>query len=214
MSRAVKIAGLALICASPILVHVGLLRGFSPVFVAPLVVLEACVVSVVLFMRSSAKWRWLAALLAAGAVGVVAAKFGLQGLAVATGVPHAVAYTGLLVFFAHSLVPGGEPIITTLIRRIRGVLPEEVVRYGRRLTIAWCIFFGAQLAGSLVLFLTTPIAAWSYFINVMNLPLVLGMFLAEYAYRLVRFRHLPRSRLTDMIRAILGLRASAPRIAE
>jgi uncharacterized membrane protein len=172
------------------------------------------VVSVVLFMRASAKWRWLAALLAAGAVGVIAAKFGLQGLTVSTGIPHAIAYVGLLAFFAHSILPGREPIITGLIRRIRGTLPDEVVRYGRNLTVAWCVFFAAQLTGSLTLLLTAPIVVWSYFINVMNLPLVLGMFLAEYAYRLVRFRHLPRSRVTDMIRAILGLRASSPRIAE
>ena len=124
------------------------------------------------------------------------------GLAVSGGC-HAAAYIGLLRWFATSLRPNGDPMVTRFARRMRRTMPANVVLYTRHVTIAWCVFFAAQLAASLGLLLAAPLAVWAAFVNVLNLPLVMAMVLAEFACRLVRFRNEPHTGLID---TILGLR--------
>jgi uncharacterized membrane protein len=125
---------------------------------------------------------------------------------VASAVPHAMAYLALLAVFAASLQPGREAVVTILARRARGHLPDRVVRYTRRVTWAWCWFFGAQLLGSLLLLLFAPPDAWSLFVNLCNLPLIIAMLGAEYAYRQWRHAAQPPERLVDMIRCFSQLR--------
>jgi len=116
------------------------------------------------------------------------------GFAAAYGLPHAAAYLFLLWYFGRTLRSGREPLITRLARQMRGALPPELERYTRRLTIAWCAFFAAQLAGSAALLTFAPLDAWSFFVNVMNVPLVATMFLGDYLYRIARYRdHHPTS---------------------
>jgi uncharacterized membrane protein len=119
---------------------------------------------------------------------------------VASAVPHAMAYLMLLAVFAISLQPGRVAIVTTLAREARGHLPGEIVRYTRRVTWAWCWFFMAQLLGSLMLLLFTPLEVWSLFVNLCNLPLIGVMLSAEYIYRQWRHAAQPPERLIDTIR--------------
>jgi uncharacterized membrane protein len=77
-----------------------------------------------------------------------------------------------------------------------------VLLHTRRVTLAWCCFFAAQLIGSLVLYLFAPLAVWSFFINVLNLPLIVLMFVLEGTYRYFRFRDLPLDRLSDLRRIV------------
>src|SRR5438309_407225 len=70
---------------------------------------------------------------------------GQMGLAVLYGISHSVAYVTLLYFFGRTLMPGAEALITRLARRVHGTLPQEMETYTRRLTIAWCLFFVAQI---------------------------------------------------------------------
>lgn len=128
------------------------------------------------------------------------------GPVVAAAVPHAMAYIALLAVFAASLRPGREPVITILARRSRGHLPPEIVRYTRRVTWAWCWFCLAQLGGSLALLLLAPLAVWSLFINLCNLPLVGVMLGAEYVYRQWRHAARPPERLIDMLRIVRHVR--------
>ena len=94
------------------------------------------------------------------------------------------ATNGLLCwFFAHTLFGGRTPIITTLARAIHSELPAKVVRYTRAVTIAWSFFFAAQIVVSLIIFNVGSIEAWSIFANVLNWPLVVLMFVIEYAFR-------------------------------
>jgi uncharacterized membrane protein len=122
-------------------------------------------------------------------------------LAVAGGC-HAIAYLALLIWFGRSLQPGREPVVTGLARRMRREMPDKVVRYTRQVTIAWCVFFSAQLAVSAVLLLAAPQAVWSAFVNLLNLPLLMAMVLAEFSYRLILFRHEPHSSLIDTLSAM------------
>jgi uncharacterized membrane protein len=116
-------------------------------------------------------------------------------------------YLTLLVVFAVSLQPGREAIATILARKARGALPDEIVRYTRRVTWAWCWFFVAQLMGSLVLLLFGPLGAWALFVNVCNLPLIGAMLCAEYIYRQWRHAAQPPERLADMVRSIRQVQA-------
>lgn len=131
------------------------------------------------------------------------------GLIVAGGC-HAVAYSCLLLWFSASLRPDREPVVTGFARRLRRTMPENVVRYTRRVTIAWCVFFAAQLAVSVALLLLAPEAAWSTFVNLLNMPLVAAMALAEISCRLILFRHEPRTSLIGMMSALRHLPANRP----
>jgi len=139
---------------------------------------------------------------------LVLSRFTDGGPLVASAVPHAMAYLTLLVVFAVSLQPGREAIVTILARKARGALSGEVVRYTRRVTLAWCLFFVAQLMGSLVLLLIAPLDAWSLFVNLCNLPLIGAMLCAEYIYRQWRHAAHPPERLADMARSVRQVRAA------
>jgi uncharacterized membrane protein len=130
--------------------------------------------------------------------GLSAHAFGL----VMAGCCHAIAYSGLLVWFGTSLRPGREPVVTVLARRLRQTMPDKVVRYTRRVTIAWCLFFTAQLAVSAALLVLAPTVIWSAFVTLLNLPLLAAMVLAEFGCRLMLFRHEPHTGLTATLSAL------------
>lgn len=126
------------------------------------------------------------------------------------GVPHAAAYLFMLWLFGRTLAPGREPIVTRLARSVRDTLPPELEAYTRRLTAAWCVFFAAQLAVSALLLGLGAVDAWSFFVNVLNFPLVVLMFAGDCAYRTIRYRHLPRTSIAKAMRAFAQDRASKP----
>jgi uncharacterized membrane protein len=115
------------------------------------------------------------------------AMFGLPP-AIIFGVPHLVTNLFLLWFFARTLKDGREPLITSISRRIRGSMPPDIEIYTRRVTIAWSLFFALQVTISLGLYMFASLEAWSVFINILNSPLIVLMFLCEYSYRILRFR--------------------------
>jgi uncharacterized membrane protein len=127
------------------------------------------------------------------------------GLVLASGVPHSLAYLGLLAMFGATLRPGREALITTLARRMYGAIPDDMAVYTRRATWVWCGFFAAQLATSLLLFVAAPLVDWSFFVNVLNLPLVALMFVAEQACRPFLLRDAPRHTPGEILRMIGGI---------
>jgi len=142
-----------------------------------------------------------------GACGVVflvvffLARFASGGPVVASAVPHALAYLALLAIFAASLRPGQEPVVTSFARKSRGPLQAEIVRYTRRVTAAWTVFFVATAVVSTVLFACASIVTWSTFANYLALPLVGLMFVAEYACRRIALPDMEPSSIMDAIRA-------------
>jgi uncharacterized membrane protein len=191
------------VIALPVISHLALHGGWSPALVALLVGLQTLLLALVFSARLAPVWRGPLALGLAGLAGGLAFHWGRAGLSLSAGLMHATAYILLFAFFASTLAPGREPIVTAFARHIRGgVLPKEVEVYGRQVTRAWCGFFLAQLAASLILYALAPLTVWSFFINILNPFLLVGMFAAEIAYRRWRFRHLPRSRIRDMMRIV------------
>ena len=82
--------------------------------------------------------------------------------------------------------------------------------YTRKLTIAWCVFFAAQLALSALLLHLGRLESWSLFVNVLNFPLCALMFVGDYLYRVARYRDWPQSSIANVIQAYARDRASTP----
>lgn len=117
------------------------------------------------------------------------------------GVPHTAIYVFLLWLFSRTLLPDNEPLVTGVARRVHGTLTPEIEAYTRRVTLAWCVFFAAQLGTSAWLFAFGPPDAWSLFVGVLNVPLLALMFAGEYLYRITRYPTHPRVSFARMLRA-------------
>jgi uncharacterized membrane protein len=124
------------------------------------------------------------------------------GFVTASAVTHWGIYGGLLLTFGLTLRPGHEPLVTAMARTLHGDLPDELTLYTRYVTIAWCCFFGAQLATSITLFCFTPLVVWSSFVNIFDIPLVVAMFSAEYLCRLRCLRNPPRHSLSMILKMV------------
>lgn len=149
--------------------------------------------------RPRNKPLWFFILLAAGVATYVLERQEAWGLAAEYGIPHAAIYLFLLWFFGHTLWPGNEPLVTRLARRVHGTLPPELEVYTRRVTVAWCVFFAAQLVTSALLFKFASLNTWSLFITLFNFPLLVLMFVGEYVYRVTRHRNFPHASIFEAI---------------
>lgn len=119
--------------------------------------------------------------------------------------PHLAVYLLLLAWFGASLLPGREPLVTCMARQVHGTMPEALVAYTRRVTIAWCVFFFAMALTAGVLFAWAPADVWSAFVNLLSLPLVIAMFAAEYLWRTMRHPGLSQVTIPTMIRSFWKL---------
>lgn len=123
-----------------------------------------------------------------------------------SAVTHWTIYAGLLFTFAATLRPGREALITFMARRLHGTISEEVRSYTRAVTYAWCVFFATQLTISVVLFVFAPLVVWSFFANVLDLPLVVTMFTAEYLFRIHWLEDPPRHSLAAILSMVADVR--------
>lgn len=191
---------IAVAFACPFLTHYALASGQGLHLVAVIVSVQILIAALAFPARGLRRLRWLA--LAAGALALVSAfQAARPVLMAATGLTHALIHGGLLAWFASSLLPGREALVSSLARQVHGPLDAEMAGYTRNVTKAWCVFFGAQLATSAALFAFAPTEDWSLFVNVLDLPFVAAMFLGEYLFRLVRFRNGNPATLAQSINA-------------
>lgn len=201
-----KVVITAAVLASPAVLHLAPVLHWPGYVTALCLGLQMAILLALVVTQLSPWWKWLLA----GAIAALAAglawQFGERGVLVSAGIPHTAAHGTLLTLFALSLRPGGEPVITAIMRRVRGPLTGELAAYGRAVTLAWALFFAGQLAVSAALLIFAPLDAWSFFINVVNLPSILAMFAGEYLYRRLRFRHLRHTRVQDMVRGFMAWR--------
>lgn len=124
------------------------------------------------------------------------------GFVTVSALTHWGIYGSLLAAFALTLRPGHEPLITNMARRIHGEIDRELLSYTRCVTIAWVVFFTTQLSLSVGLFLFGPLIVWSFFVNILDIPLVAMMFAGEYAVRLRCLSHPPRHSLSTIFRMV------------
>jgi uncharacterized membrane protein len=134
-------------------------------------------------------WRWNGALLAVlmTIVSLLLLRHYWQLLTINFSVVYLIQqcgfYTLMAWTFGRSLFSGRVPLCTQLADKVHGPLSELELRYTRSVTLAWVLFFGANLAITFALFAFAPLRIWSLFVNFCALPLVLLMFAAEFAVR-------------------------------
>lgn len=153
---------------------------------------------VLLPLAAAAAWmlalEFGAAIALAAGLGVALAGVllvGLRGLpdpVILYGLPHFAANLFLFWFFSRSLRASRVALVTRIAQRVHGPLGPALLRYTRRVTVAWSAFFAAQLLASAALYAYAPLEAWSWFVNVVGSLLIPAMFLAEYAVRRCRHR--------------------------
>ncbi len=216
MGRLGKFLLLASFVGYPVLLHMFILKEdevamWQLMFVfAPLLAAAAWVV---FRMVGRVWWPLLTFLFAAGVYYIATGDYGRVGLLAVNGFSSATLNLFLLWLFGRTLLPGKEPLISQISRHINGQLLPEVAEYTRYVTVAWCIFFGFQIVASLALYTFAPIAVWSFFINVLNLPLLILMFVGEKAFRTVRFPHHPKTSIMKAIE-VYSKDFAAPKKAE
>lgn len=163
---------------------------------APLLVVAGCVIA-----RTSRGRAFLILLTAAAILGfLVWPDFGASPTWLYP-VPIVTIYLVLLWTFARTLRPGREPLITRLATHVHGEIPAEITRYTRRVTWAWCVFFAAMTLISTLLFKFAPLAVWSVFNSLLNLPLIVAMYLGEYAWRRWRYPDFSHASIATVFRA-------------
>ncbi|MGB7542430.1 MAG: hypothetical protein WBM28_10490 [Burkholderiales bacterium] len=184
--------GILLLCAYPLLAHAEVSTGL--VCLAWLAWL--CLAALV-YMATRGKWRAAACALMVGALLLTDVDALLR-------IPPVVINLVLAAWFGRSLLSGEEPVINWFARLERGELPPDLARYARRLTVIWTVFFVAMAAVAAALAAFATAEAWSLFANGINYVLVGLLFVGEYAYRRVRYRHYTHASLAQFVRIMFA----------
>ena len=200
MGRFLKLLALLLFIAYPVILHICILKPevelWQLAFVfAPLL----AVASWVAFRFVGRAWPILLIAIITAAWWLISNHQGRIGLQAVNGLSHATLNLFLFWLFGHTLLPGREPLIAQISRKVNGQLYPEVVNYTRYVTIAWCLYAAAQVLISLLLYLFASLEAWSFFVNILNLPLLISMFVVEKAYRTIRFPDHPKTSIWKAI---------------
>ncbi|MBI3526454.1 MAG: hypothetical protein HY067_00605 [Betaproteobacteria bacterium] len=173
--------------------------------VAPLLVVLGCVLG-----RNRRGRLLLAAFAVFGVIGFLLWRAVGANPALFYPVPYLTVYALLLWLFGRTLSPGRQPLVTRLATHVHGELPPEIAGYTRRVTWAWCGFFAGMALTSMLLFLFEPLSIWSVFNNLLNLPLVVAMYLGEYAWRLWRFPNFSHASIATVFRAFRNFDFNRP----
>src|ERR1700752_2871694 len=127
-------------------------------------------------------------------LGLAAALYGLSfvgGGQYALFIPPVALPAALGMLFGESLLPGRTALITRIARASRGgMLPPDLARYTRGVTMAWTAVLFALALTALMLALWAPLNVWSVFTNLVSYLILAALFPLEYLWRRLRFRHL------------------------
>lgn len=110
---------------------------------------------------------------------------------------HAGTYAMLAAVFGVTLARGRQALCTRFAEMVHGSLTPEEVRYSRQVTWAWALFLLSISLVSAVLFFLVSIEVWSVFANFLSFPLILLMFVVEFAVRRRRLPHQKQHSILD-----------------
>ncbi len=126
--------------------------------------------------------------------------------------PPIIINLALAVWFGRTLAPGEEPMIGWFARLVRGTeVPADLARYTRWSTAVWTAFFVSMAAAAAALAVFATPQTWSLFANGIDYLLVGVLFVGEYAFRRVRYRHHSHRPLADVVRTVARSARLAPR---
>lgn len=114
---------------------------------------------------------------------------------------HAGTYAMLAAVFGVTLARGRQALCTRFAEMVHGSLTPEEVRYSRQVTWAWALFLLSISLVSAALFFLVSIEVWSVFANFLSFPLILLMFVVEFA---VRRRMLPHQKQHSIMDGMLA----------
>lgn len=200
--RGVRWAAIAAVCAAyPVLAHLASAdphpdRLDAAVAIAPLIAL-----ALVLAWRSPQRPWMLLLCLAGFALLYAVSGWLVQHYNWVFLLQHAGMQALLGLAFARTLRAGQQPMVSRFAAIIHGSLSPALARYTRQVTWAWTLYFAVMTTLSLLLFWLAPVSVWSAFANLLNLPLLVVMFSAEYAARLLLLAPSDRAGPLDAIRA-------------
>jgi uncharacterized membrane protein len=181
-----------------------LLSHFSAIRAEPHLQWLALVVLCVIPQYSAllaGRWRnWL--LLGVLAAALYALTFAGGGL-YAMMLPPVLLPASVAAFFFATLRPGQVPLVTRMATLERGPLPRELLDYTRAVTVAWVVLCSALALAAALLAVLAPTPVWSLFANFIAYLLLGAMFAGEYAWRRIRFRHLPHGSFADFVRFLV-----------
>ncbi len=192
-------AGLmVLVLSYPLLSHFSAVLDLPSLQWLALVVL--CAVPQYAALRAGRARNWLLLVLLAGLLFLLTqAGGGIYAL----WIPPVVLPAMAAALFISTLRPGEVPLVTRMARAERGTLPLELVGYTRNVTLAWAGLLCAMTAAALLLALFAPLWLWSLFTNFVCYALMGLMLVGEYAWRRLKFRHLPHSGLAAFVRMLV-----------
>jgi uncharacterized membrane protein len=188
---------LACILAYPFLVHLSILFKQPLLAAAAMVALYCSFIYKPLSARRP--WAWLSLPLAIGA-GLLAVQQGVELYALY--LPPIVLPLALLAWWTPTLRAGHTPFVTRIATAIRGPLPPDYAAYTRRVTQLWVGVFALLTVAGVALAAGASAEIWSLFTNFLN-PLLVGtVFLGEYLFRRVRFRHMQHPDFITFVREV------------
>ncbi len=115
---------------------------------------------------------------------------------------HLGMHLALAVLFGRTLFRHGDSLVTHMARLAHyGALSAEQLRYTRQVTIAWTAYFLLVAAVSSSLYFFAPPVMWSFFANVLGVPLLFTMCAAEYVVRQFALPPADRTSIADTVRA-------------
>lgn len=172
----------------PLMLHIAIVNGYTGAAILALLTVSTAY-ALLLFLSKDRRRGWFAAALALAAFACF-----LLGDDSLVYLPPILISGALLYSFGRSLLPGKEPLISRLARHIDGIDDAPGLRYTRRLTVVWSVFFALMLLETLFLPVMTTKEVWSLFTNFINYLLILALFLGEFVFRLVYLRRRPSAR--------------------
>jgi uncharacterized membrane protein len=126
--------------------------------------------------------------------------------------PPVIINLALAAWFGRTLAPGEEPMISWFGRLVRGTeLAPDLERYTRWSTVVWTAFFVSMAAVAAVLAVWATPQIWSLFANGIDYLLVGVLFVGEYVFRRVRYRHHEHRPLADVVRTVARAGKLSPR---
>jgi uncharacterized membrane protein len=119
-------------------------------------------------------------------------------------VPPALIPLALFIVFARSLRRQATPLITRIATSMRGEpLPQPLVGYTRHVTVLWCGVFIVMFASALISAAWASPQVWSWMTNVVHYVVLGAVFVVEFGYRRLRYRHLEPWGLFEYLRRLV-----------
>lgn len=187
----------------PLLVHLLILYKVPAVAVAGLVATSLVYFYTMLHLRAGPRVRfvWIGVYALLAAVGSLNL---LTDTVYALYLPPLLINSGLMILFGLTLRRGSMPLVERLMRmEYPGAeLPAALVRYARNLTRVWVGYFASIVLISFLLAVSAPLELWSLFANVLSYFFAIILFLAQYAWRALRYRQYGLFMPWDTLRCI------------